>query len=99
MLGWPGLLVRALDDLHDLARAARRLDDVAAISQDLRELNRQLVRVERRLADIARPARTTDTIMRAMPGSKAVAARAKAQRDRGRAAKPAPDDAPGAPDA
>jgi hypothetical protein len=87
LLTWPTLLVRALDDLHQLARAAQHVQGVGEISKDIRELNRQLVKVEKQLAEIARPARTTDTIMRAMPGSKVVAARAKAQRERTRDAK------------
>lgn len=85
----PDLIVRALDDLHQLARASRSLDEVGRISKDLRDLNRRLESVEGVLRELAGPARTTDTIMRAMPGSKVVAARAKAQKERARAARPA----------
>lgn len=91
LLTWPSLLVRALDDLHALAGAARHVQGIGEISKDIRDLNRQLVRVEKQLAEIAKPARTTDTIMRAMPGSKVVAARAKAQRERTRQQRPKPD--------
>lgn len=83
----PSLVVRALDDLHQIARASRSLDDVGRISKDIRDLERRLASVEHVLRDLAKPAVTTDTIMRALPGSKVVAARAKAQRERGRAAK------------
>lgn len=89
LFNWPALLTRALDDLHQLARASRSLEEVATISRDLRALNKRLASVEGVLRELARPARTTDTIIRAMPGSKTVAARAKAQRDRARAARPA----------
>lgn len=85
----PDLIVRALDDLHQLARASRSLDEVGRISKDLRDLNRRLESVEGVLRELARPARTTDTIMRALPGSKVVAARAQAQKERARASRPA----------
>lgn len=83
----PSLVLRALDDLHQIARASRSLEDVGRISKDIRDLERRLASVEGVLRDLAKPAVTTDTIMRALPGSKVVAARAKAQRERGRAAK------------
>lgn len=83
----PDLVVRALDDLHQLARASRQLDEIARVSKDIRDLERRLASVEGVLRDLAKPALTTDTIMRALPGSKVVAARAKTQRDRARAAK------------
>jgi hypothetical protein len=89
MFSWPQLLVRALDDFHQLVGTLKKMEDVGRISKDIRDLNRRLASVELVLRDIARPARTTDTIMRAMPGSKAVAARAKANRDRAKAARPA----------
>ncbi len=92
----PSLIVRALDDLHQIARASRSLEDVGRLANEARELNKRLASVEGVLRDLAKPARTTDTIMRAMPGSKVVAARAKAQRDRAKrdrpAAKPKPKD-------
>ena len=94
MFSWPQLLVRALDDFHQLVRALKKMEDVGRISKDIRDLNRRLASVELVLRDIAKPARTTDTIMRAMPGSKAVAARAKANRDRAKAARPAKPEPP-----
>jgi hypothetical protein len=85
---WPQLVLRALDDFHQLVRVLKKMEDVGRISKDIRDLNKRLASVELVLRDIARPARTTDTIMRAMPGSKVVASRAKAQRDRAKAARP-----------
>ena len=85
---WPQLLLRALDDFHQLVRVLKKMEDIGRISKDIRDLNKRLASVELVLRDIARPARTTDTIMRAMPGSKVVASRAKAQRDRAKAARP-----------
>jgi len=90
LLNWPSLVVRALDDLHQIARASRSLEDVGRLAKEARDLNTRLASVEGVLRDLARPARTTDTIMRAMPGSKAVAARAKAQRERARAERDTP---------
>jgi len=85
---WPQLVIRALDDFHQLVRVLKKMEDVGRISKDIRDLNKRLASVELVLRDIARPARTTDTFMRAMPGSKVVASRAKAQRDRAKAARP-----------
>jgi len=81
----PSLVLRALDDFHQLVRVLQKMEDVGSISKDIRDLNKRLTSVEGVLRDIAAPARTTDTIMRAMPGSKVVASRAKAQRDRAKA--------------
>ncbi|WP_372790108.1 hypothetical protein [Paraconexibacter sp.] len=88
----PNLVLRALDDFHQLVRVLQKMEDVGRISKDVRDLNQRLASVELVLRDIAAPARTTDTIMRAMPGSKVVAARAKAQRDRTRAQRKPADD-------
>lgn len=88
VFSWPQLLLRALDDFHELVRVLRKMEDVGHVSKDIRDLNRRLASTEAVLRDIARPAKTTDTIMRAMPGSKVVASRAKAQRDRAKAARP-----------
>lgn len=81
---WPDLLVRALDDFHQLVATLKRMEDVGRISKDIRDLERRLASVERALVEIARAAKTSDTIMRAMPGSKVVAARAKASRSKAR---------------
>lgn len=83
----PDLVLRALDDFHQLVRVLGKMEDVGRISKDIRDLERRLASTEEVLRDLARPARTTDTIIRAMPGSKVVAARAKAQRDRAKAAR------------
>jgi hypothetical protein len=83
----PDLVLRALDDFHQLVRVLQKMEDVGRISKDIRDLERRLASTEAVLRDLAKPARTTDTIMRAMPGSKVVAARAKAQKDRARAAR------------
>ncbi len=88
MFSWPQLVLRGLDDFHELVRVLRKMEDVGRVSKDIRDLNKRLASVELVLRDIARPARTTDTIMRAMPGSKVVASRAKAQRERTKAARP-----------
>ena len=88
LCSWPQLLLRALDDFHALVKTLKKMEDVGRVSKDIRDLNKRLASVELVLRDIARPARTTDTIMRAMPGSKVVASRAKAQRDRAKAARP-----------
>ncbi len=92
----PGLVLRALDDFHRLVQVLQKMEDVGRISKDIRDLERRLASTEAVLRELARPARTTDTIMRAMPGSKVVAARAKAQRDRARAGRASKPDAPGA---
>jgi len=90
----PDLVVRALDDLHQLASASRSLADVGRISKDIRDLNKRLESVESVLRELAKPARTTDTIIRALPGSKVVSARAKAQRERARSKRPPKPDLP-----
>ncbi|PTL59129.1 hypothetical protein [Paraconexibacter algicola] len=88
LFSWPALLTRALDDFHQLVATLKKMEDVGRISKDIRDLNTRLASTEAVLRDIARPAKTTDTIMRAMPGSKVVASRAKAQRERAKAARP-----------
>lgn len=58
----PGLVVRALEDLHRIARMSDELADLGKLNRNLEELSRRLASLDRQLENVGAFGKDLDTL-------------------------------------